>query len=64
MRQVTAKYWDSDQKQWAIFEGQFHQWAAKYEEFSGGPGNYTVALVEDSTGQIRESLPEDVRFIS
>jgi len=57
-------YWDSDKKQRMTLEGNFHQWGAKYEEFSSGPGNYTVALVEDSTGQIRECLPEDVRFLS
>lgn len=64
MRRVAARYYDKEQNKYVDFEGKFHQWAAAYNEFESGPGNYTVALIEDSTGQIRECLPEDVRFIS
>lgn len=43
--------------------GIFHQWAASYEEFETGAGNFTVAIVEMSDGTIKEVLPSNVKFI-
>ena len=43
-------------------EGRFHCWGVEYEEFDGGPGNYTVAIVEDMRGVIYKITPEDIRF--
>ena len=44
--------------------GEFHQWGCAYEEFKAGPGNYTVAIVEDEDGDIHQVLPQNIRFIS
>jgi hypothetical protein len=44
-------------------EGLFHQWAASYEEFENGAGNYTVALIEIPSGNILEVLPTNIKFI-
>ena len=44
-------------------EGMFHQWAAAYEEFETGAGNFTVALVELADGTIVEVLPSNIKFI-
>lgn len=43
-------------------KGWFHQWAAIYEEFEAGPGNYTVALIEDTDGYIHEVQPTNFKF--
>jgi len=32
--------------------GMFHQWAASYEEFETGAGNFTVAIIERPDGTI------------
>lgn len=51
------------QKDFATF-GLFHQWGVSYEEFENGPGNYTVAIVENEDGTISEVLPVNIKFIS
>ena len=63
MRLVHAEYWSTEEGKRVATVGKFHQWAAMYDEYMDGPGNYTVALVEESTGQIRECFPDTVRFI-
>lgn len=64
MRKCRAKYWLRESGEWLEFEGAFHQWAAQFMEFNSGPAaNYTVALVEDADGQIRECPPDSVRFL-
>jgi hypothetical protein len=63
MRNVLAKYWDKEKREFVPTFGKFHQWAASYNEFEEGPGNFTVALVEDEKGQIRECDPSSVQFI-
>ena len=45
-----------------VNSGLFHQWAAKFEEYESGPGNFTVALVETESGEIVEVLPPNVKF--
>lgn len=44
--------------------GKFHQWAAAFEDYGEqGPGNYTVALVEELNGNIVEVHPTHIQFI-
>ena len=43
--------------------GLFHQWAASYEEFESGAGNFTVAIVEMPDGTIQEVLPTNLKFV-
>ena len=45
------------------FEGKFHCWGAEFEEFDSGPGNYTVAIVEDEKGQIFKVDPDHIQFL-
>ncbi len=46
-----------------VEEGIFHQWATSYEEFEGGPGNYTTGLIEQKDGTVVEVLPTNIKFI-
>jgi hypothetical protein len=32
------------------------------KEFESGPGNYTVAIVEDDEGNVYEVFPSDIKF--
>lgn len=57
--QSGTNCWEAEFKN----EGIFHQWANAYEEFESGAGNYTVALVEISPGEIKEVLPSNIKFI-
>jgi hypothetical protein len=66
MRRCTAKTYRKravDGK-WETIEvtGVFHQFAASYDEFEPGPGNYTVALIEDADGQMWSCSVETVKF--
>ena len=45
-----------------IGEGKFHQWGTDFEEFDTGPGNYTVAIIELSDGNIETFTPDMIRF--
>ena len=63
MRKCKCEFWDCELNQYIKTEGDFHQWASAYTEFSSGPGNYTVALVELPGGRIVESLPTDIHFL-
>lgn len=51
--------WESDFNH----AGLFHQWAASYEEFENGAGNFTVAIVELPDGTIEQVLPSNVKFV-
>jgi hypothetical protein len=66
MRQCTAKTYRKravDGKWETIeIEGIFHQFAPMYDEFESGPGNHTVAIVEDKDGQLWNCAVETVRF--
>ena len=44
-------------------EGKFHQWASNYEEFESGAGNFTVGLVELTTGEIESVFPSNLKFV-
>jgi len=50
--------WEDDY----LHDGVFHQWGAAYEEFETGPGNYTVAIIEQPDGTITEVLPSNLKF--
>ena len=43
--------------------GTFLGWGNEYEEFDGGPGNYTVAIVEMPDGKVDTFMPRHVRFL-
>jgi len=63
MRKAQGLFWDDKKRDKRLVVGAFHMWAAKYEEFESGPGNYTMALIEDENGQIRECWPDTVKFL-
>jgi len=67
MRKCTAKTYQKraiDGK-WETIEvlGVFHQFATQYDEYEAGPGNKTVAIVEDIEGQVWECSVETVKFL-
>lgn len=68
MRKVLFKRYEdiNGKRTWSdfVYEGQFHQWAAAYEEFESGPGNYTYAIIELADGSIETVLPQHLKFIS
>lgn len=41
----------------------FHGWGVDYEEFEGGPGNYSCAIVEAECGKIALVRADWIRFI-
>lgn len=43
--------------------GWFHMWASDFEEFDAGPGNQTVAIVEQDDGNVVTCPPDTVRFL-
>jgi len=63
MRKVKCKIWDKETKQYIVAEGLFHQWGCDYEEFEGGPGNYTVGIVELLDGRIIRTEPPNIQFL-
>lgn len=44
-------------------EGAFHAWGFDYEELAGGPGTYSVAIVELDDGTVRTWAADAVRFL-
>jgi hypothetical protein len=44
-------------------EGIFHCWGCYFEEFDGGVGNQTVAIVEADDGTLKEVLPRNLIFL-
>ena len=43
-------------------EGYFHEWGSDYEEFETGPGNFSVAIVEDEDGNVFTPCASNVVF--
>lgn len=46
-----------------VAAGVFHGWGCEYEEFETGPGNYTVAIVEQADGIVTLVHPSLIQFI-
>ena len=44
------------------FEAWFHQWGSEFQEFESGPGNYSVAIIELDSGEVKTVVPEWVTF--
>lgn len=45
-------------------KGTFLGFGVSYEEFEGGPGHYTTAIVELKDGKVIETIPQDIQFIN
>lgn len=43
---------------------KFHHWGVDFEEFEGGPGNYTVAIVEKKDGVVKSIPAELIQFVA
>ena len=43
--------------------GRFHGWFPDFEEFEAGPGNYTVALIEQDDGTVVACPMGTVKFL-
>ena len=46
-----------------VGEALFHQFGVSYDEFEGGPGNFTSAVIELDDGTVRNIGIELIRFI-
>lgn len=44
-------------------KGWFHGWAADFEEFEAGPGNVTLAIIEQEDGSVVTCQPDTVQFL-
>jgi hypothetical protein len=44
-------------------EALFHQFGVCYEEFDGGPGNYSTVIVEWPDGQLENVSVDRVKFV-
>ena len=69
MRNVEVYCWETEtdqgrsyNKKVFSFNAKFHQFGVNYEEFEGGPGNYSTAIVELEDGLIQSVDVEMVRF--
>ena len=45
-----------------VGNGIFHQFGCNYEEFESGPGNYSTAIIEMPSGEIKNVPVELVVF--
>lgn len=68
MRKCTAKTCRKSaiDGKWETIDilGVFHQFAPQYDEFESGPGNSTIAIVEDIEGQVWQCSVDTVKFLS
>ena len=58
MRNVTIYEWKrlqgSERMEKVVVEsGVFHQFGCDYDEYEGGPGNFSTAIIETSDGSVR-----------
>lgn len=44
-------------------EATFHQFGIDYQEFSEGPGNFSIAIIEYPDGRVDSVRPERIRFL-
>ena len=67
MRKVmVSEYKQQPDKKWKLEEkgeALFHQFGVNYEEFEGGPGNFTTAIIEWTDGTVGNVPVEHVRFL-
>jgi hypothetical protein len=63
LRKVSCKFWDCDTKTYATAEGLFHQWGNDFIELESGAGNFSVGIVELSSGKIVLPRADDVQFL-
>lgn len=62
MRKCKGRYYKDGK--FCDFElGYFHQWGCNYEEFENGPGNYSIAIVELTNGEIITPTLDDIQFL-
>lgn len=62
LRPCEAVYYEGGQRR--DVTGRFHGWGSDYEEFcDAGPGNFTVAIVEEDDGRIAVCNANTVRFL-
>ena len=68
LRPVIILEWDRTQKEDGRYlkkevgTGLFHEWGANFEEFDNGAGNYSIAIVEKSNGEVLSLPIELIKF--
>ena len=43
-------------------EWWFHQWSTDHEEYQEGPGQFPVAIIENSEGEVRLATVDTIKF--
>lgn len=65
--EILKRKWNKEigAYEFAIIQKQatFHQFGVNYEEFEGGPGNYTTAIIEHEDGKVENIDCDLIRFI-
>ena len=68
MRKVMVRHHvKGDDGKWYMTdkgEAIFHAFGTNYEEFEGGPGNFSTAIVEYADGLVDNVPVEHVRFLT
>ncbi len=41
----------------------FHAWGVNYQEFEEGPGNYSTAIIELDSGEVKNIEAEMIEFV-
>lgn len=62
LRRCKFERWDKDKRAYVEESGYFHAWGVDYEEFGIGPGNFSIAIVEDETGVVWKAVIDKVKF--
>jgi len=63
---VSEYKWSAEAKRNLVkdkCEAIFHQFGVDYEEFEGGPGSYSTAIVELSDGTVHNVHVSLIRFL-
>ncbi len=62
--EITTKKWNGTKMVPSEFKGIFHEWGNEAVENNGdGFGNFTIAIVEDESGQVHTVNPNHVKFL-
>jgi hypothetical protein len=66
MRKVIVSEYKANGSKWEKKEkgvASFHSFGVNYEQFEGGPGHFSTAIVEYPDGQVDNVPVEMIRFI-
>jgi hypothetical protein len=65
MRRVRVSRFDRElQRKVVVGDAKFHQFGLDYDEYEGGPGTFSTAIVEYDDGQLENVPINFIQFLS